>query len=186
VRILVVDDDEVIRHFLCRRMTELGHEAWNAADGDSALESALSHNVDVVISDWQMPGFDGLELCRRIRKARSERYVYFILVTVHGSPGVHEEAIREGVDDYLTKPIDAANLAMRVFVAQRILTFHRQIRRLQSLLPICSYCHKVRNDRDYWQQIEDYVGNLTGADLTHGICPDCYEREVKRLREETP
>ena len=184
MRILIVDDDEAVARFLLNKMVQLGHDAWTAGDGTTALQDAITRDVHVVISDWQMPGMDGLELCRRIRQAQPERYIYFILVTVHGAPGVHEAAIREGVDDYLTKPIDTANLIMRVFVAERILTFHRQIRELRGLLPICAYCHRIRDDRDYWQKIEEYVGSLTGADLTHGICPTCYEREIKRLTKE--
>jgi hypothetical protein len=58
-----------------------------------------------------------------------------------------------------------------------------KIKTLQGLLPICSYCKKIRNDQDYWQQIETYVAEHTQAEFTHGICPDCLEKHIKGQME---
>jgi DNA-binding response OmpR family regulator len=134
-----------------------------------------------------MPGVDGLELCRRIRRRVDAEYVYFILVTARDATKENqEEAADAGVDDFLTKPLDVSELWTRLRVAERILRYTTQVRQLEELLPICSYCKKIRDDRNYWQQIEGYISERTGSDFSHSVCPDCYSRvvlpELEKLR----
>jgi uncharacterized protein with PIN domain len=73
---------------------------------------------------------------------------------------------------------------MRLRVAERILTYATQISRLESMLPICSYCKKVRDDNNYWQQVESYIGDRTETSFSHSVCPSCYEEVVKPQLEE--
>jgi hypothetical protein len=73
------------------------------------------------------------------------------------------------------------NLADRVRELEDALA---QIKQLQGLLPICSYCKKIRDDQNYWQQIEYYIGQRSEAQFTHSICPDCYEQYVVPQLEE--
>ncbi|MBM3856060.1 MAG: response regulator, partial [Verrucomicrobia bacterium] len=143
----------------------------------------------VVVSDWTMPGVDGLELCRRIRRRADAEYVYFILLTARDATKENqEEAADAGVDDFLTKPLDVPELWTRLRVAERILRYTTQVRQLEELLPICSYCKKIRDDRNYWQQIEGYISERTGSDFSHSVCPDCYTRvvlpELEKFRRE--
>ena len=119
-----------------------------------------------------MPGKDGLELCRRLRQMRAENYTYFILVTAQRRSRANLElALDAGVDDFLKKPIGSDEIWNRLRVAERMLGFNRQVKTLESLIPICSYCKKVRNETDLWEQIEQYFNERTGADFTHSICP---------------
>jgi len=83
-----------------------------------------------------------------------------------------------GVDDFLTKPLNADELLNRVRVAERLLGFMNQVRELKRLLPICSYCKKIRDDKDYWHQIETYIHDHTGSDFSHSICPKCYSEHI--------
>jgi len=132
-----------------------------------------------VVSDWLMPRLDGLDLCRRIR-IRGGDYVYFILVT--GQTATEENmkiAADAGVDDFLSKPVRLQDLWVRLRVAERILGFTTQVKELESYLPICGYCRKVRDDKNYWQQIEQYIGTRTGTSFSHGICPECLEKVRK-------
>ena len=76
------------------------------------------------------------------------------------------------------EPLDFAELWMRLRVAERILRYTTQVRQLEQMLPICSYCKKIRDDRNYWQQIEGYISERTGSDFSHSVCPECYERVV--------
>jgi hypothetical protein len=73
-------------------------------------------------------------------------------------------------------------------VAERILRYATQVQQLEAFLPICSYCKKVRDDHNYWQQIEAYINQRTGSEFSHSICPDCYARiiqpELERLKAE--
>ena len=65
---------------------------------------------------------------------------------------------------------------MRLRVAERILQFTTEVRQLESFLPICGYCKKIRDDSNYWQQIESYFKQKQGTQFSHSVCPDCMER----------
>jgi sigma-B regulation protein RsbU (phosphoserine phosphatase) len=75
-------------------------------------------------------------------------------------------------------------------VAERILRYATQVSQLEAFLPICSYCKKIRDDKNYWQQIESYINQRTGTDFSHSVCPDCYQRvimpELEKLRAARP
>ena len=84
-----------------------------------------------------------------------------------------------GIDDFLVKPLDRDQIWMRLKVAERILSYTTQISQLESMLPICSYCKKVRDDNNYWQQVETYITRRTNTSFSHSVCPTCYEQRVK-------
>lgn len=179
MRVLAVEDDPVARRVLRQALERLGHEVVEAADGERALELLKSDPVRVIVSDWVMPHMDGLEFCRRVRARVSEEYVYFILLTsATASVENQREAGDAGVDDFLNKPLDVTELWMRLRVAERILKYATQVRQLEQFLPICSYCKKIRDDQNYWTQIESYINERTGTDFSHSVCPDCYARVV--------
>jgi DNA-binding response OmpR family regulator len=191
LRILTVEDDPVARLVLHQALAKLGHEPVPAVDGESALEALAKEAVRVVVSDWTMPRLDGLELCRRVRARAGADYVYFILLTGRTADLPNrEQAADAGVDDFLTKPLDFTELWMRLRVAERILRFATQVRQLEAFLPICSYCKKVRDDQDYWQQIESYINARTGTDFSHSICPGCYTQvvlpQIEQLKAPAP
>ncbi len=179
MKILAVEDDAVARAVLHRALRRLGHEVVEAPDGEAAWASLAKEPVRVVVSDWMMPRADGLELCRRIRRRAAQDYVYFILLTGRDATEENQRAAADaGVDDFLTKPLDLAELWMRLRVAERILGYTKQVRQLEELLPICSYCKKIRDDQNYWQQMEGYINERTGSEFSHSVCPDCYTRVV--------
>ena len=191
MKILTVDDDQVSRKILVQALHRLGYETAEAADGNEALSILAKDPVRVVVSDWLMPGMDGLDLCHRIRAQVNAEYTYFILLTSREADSANQrEAIEAGVDDFLTKPLDLQELWMRLRVSERILKFTTQVRQLEAFLPICSYCKKVRDDQNYWQQIEGYINQRTGSEFSHSICPDCYQRvivpELAQLRASSP
>ena len=179
MKILSVEDDAVSRAVLRQALRKLGHEVIEAANGDAAWKLVTKEHVRVVVSDWAMPQMDGLELCRRIRKAAGVDYTYFILLTARDATGENQQAAADaGVDDFLTKPLNFDELWNRLRVAERILRYATQVRQLEEMLPICSYCNKIRDDQNYWQQIEGYINERTGSEFSHSICPDCYQRVV--------
>lgn len=179
MKILAVEDDPVASAVLVQTLRRLGHEVVVAVDGEQALRILVSDPVRVVVSDWVMPDVDGLELCRRVRARLGEDYVYFILLTSQlPSEANQREAIEAGVDDFLQKPVVSQEIWMRLRVAERILRYATQVRQLEAFLPICGYCKKVRDDQNYWQQIEGYINARTGTDFSHSVCPDCYARVI--------
>lgn len=190
MKVLAVEDDPVASAVLKRALRKLGHEVVAVKDGNAALEYLASDPVRVVVSDWLMPEVDGLELCRRVRARLGSDYVYFILLTgQQPSEQNQREAIEAGVDDFLQKPLEVQEIWMRLRVAERIVRFATQVRQLEQFLPICGYCKKIRDDSNYWQQIESYINARTGTDFSHSICPDCYtnviQPQLDALRRET-
>lgn len=179
MKVLAVEDDAVARGVLRQALKRLDYDVVEAADGAAAWELLQREPVRVVVSDWLMPEVDGLELCRRIRARPGAEYTYFILLTSNdASHQNRREAAEAGIDDFLMKPLDFEELWTRLRVATRILRYATQVRQLEELMPICSYCKKIRDDQNYWQQIEGYINQRTGSEFSHSICPDCYTRVV--------
>ncbi|MDD5263005.1 MAG: response regulator transcription factor [Methylacidiphilales bacterium] len=178
MKILLAEDDTASRALLENKLREMGHEVFSAPDGEVAWDRFLGSGCSVVVSDWAMPRLDGVDLCRRIREYRSPGYVYFILQTARTGSEDYLKAMHEGVDDFLPKPVDFQELEIRLQVAGRIIGYKTTIQQLQSLLPICMYCKKVRADREYWQQVESYIRDKIGTNFSHGVCPDCYTQFV--------
>jgi len=179
MRVLVVEDDPVSRRIVAAALQGLGHEAIVAEDGQQAWQRLAADTVDVVITDWMMPNVDGLELTRRVRARARERYTWVLLLTALKGKASYLDAMEAGADDFMSKPIDKQELHARLRVAERILGLQQEVKQLEGLLPICSYCKKIRDEGDHWCQVEDYVSRRTEATFSHGICPDCYERHLK-------
>jgi CheY-like chemotaxis protein len=179
MRVLAIEDQPVSAAQLLATLRSLGHVVELATDGASAWERLEAGGYRVVVCDWRMPGMDGLEFCRKVR-ARGGDYVYFILIsTTKVTKESRELALPAGVDDFLAKPVDPDELGMRLHVAERIIGYAAQVKQLESFLPICGYCKKVRTDAEYWQEIETYLARRQGTQITHGICPHCYETRVR-------
>ncbi|HVU16918.1 MAG TPA: response regulator [Candidatus Didemnitutus sp.] len=178
MKVLIVDDEQISQMSVAGAVRSLGHEVFVAGNGLEALNLLAKEEVGVVVSDWRMPVMDGLELCRSVRKG-FERYTYFILLSVAEiSDENYDAALRAEVDDFLPKPVSRRELLGRLHVAERILRFTRQVRQLESYLPICAHCRRVRDDKNYWQQIEGYINERAGTHFSHGVCPDCYQKHV--------
>lgn len=179
MKILAVEDDPTLLLVLSRTLRKLGHDVVEAGSGRAAWEAVATTHVRVVVSDWMMPDMDGLDLCRRIRAREFDDYVYFIILTVKdASPENKQKAADAGVDDFLVKPLHPIDLELRLRVAERVIASTTRIRQLEGLLPICTYCRKVRDDHDYWQQFESYLHQHTNMKLSHSFCPECYEKVV--------
>ncbi|MBI3289239.1 MAG: response regulator [Elusimicrobia bacterium] len=177
MKILVADDDRTSRTLLGGALVKLGYEVVEAADGESAWSSIERTRARIVVSDWVMPDIDGLELCRRVRARRESAYVYFILLSGKrlGAEN-YASAMDQGVDDFLTKPLDLDALRMRLRVAERIVALNERVRTLEGILPMCSYCRRIRDERGSYQSLENYVSDKTPAQFSHGVCPDCVKK----------
>ena len=182
MRILIAEDDPVSGKILQLTLQHYGHEVSMATSGDEAWEIFDREPVRVIVSDWMMPGMDGLEFCRRVRARVKTDYTYFILLTANNTGRENvRKAMDAGIDDFLPKPLDREVISMRLRVAERILEFTTQIRVLKELLPICMYCKRIRDDQDYWQQVETYIHSHTGSNFSHGICPECFTKEMNTI-----
>jgi len=141
MKVLVADDSAVPRLILERNLTALGHEIAAAADGEEAWSLYRSFAPDVILSDWLMPGLDGIELCRRIRSDPADRYTYFVLLTSMTEVEHVITAMVAGADDFMVKPLERTALEAALIGARRVTELHEQLRdqrasleRLNSLL----------------------------------------------------
>jgi phosphoserine phosphatase RsbU/P len=136
--------------------------------------------VRLVISVWLMPGIDGLELCRRIRQRPNTDYTYFILLTANVSDEQnYHTAMQQGVDDFLSKPMDRYQLNIRMRVAERIIKSTSRIKSLENILTICAYTKKINFPEEGWQTIEEFMDRHLGIKVSHGIEPNYYEKVIK-------
>jgi DNA-binding response OmpR family regulator len=174
MKILIAEDDDSLRDVIKLIVANLGHEAVAMSDGAQAWEEFGRRKPSVIISDWVMPELDGLELCRKVRKGFDGAYTYFILLT--GKMSNREnylKAMEAGVDDFMTKPLDEETLRIRLRVAERILGLTSRIGALESFLPICVYCKRIRQDDGRYEQLESYLAKRSEVKFSHGICPSC-------------
>ena len=127
MKVVIADDNVVALKLLRNALLQLGHEVTSTSDGRQALDALNDGTCRLVIADWQMPEMDGLELCRAVRAAGLPGYVYFILLT--GRNGQHDklEALSAGVDDFIVKPFDRAELAARLLGAERLLSLETRV-----------------------------------------------------------
>jgi CheY-like chemotaxis protein/HPt (histidine-containing phosphotransfer) domain-containing protein len=199
MRILVADDDSVTRRILESTLSKLGWDVITAADGEAAwriLQTLQGKNApELAVLDWMMPGMHGPEICRRIRSTPGFEHTYVILLTSRSDKEDLATGLAAGANDYISKPFDPIELEARVRVGERMINLQTSVaarlreleealghvRRLQGLLPICSYCKMVRNGTNYWQQVEAYITANSDLTLTHSVCPKCMDKVMKEI-----
>lgn len=198
MRVLVAEDDPVFIRLL-HRILEPPYDVIIVTDGQQAWHELTSPTPPrIAVVDWMMPLLDGLDLCRRVRASESTASTYILLLTARRNPGDVVVGLEAGADDYITKPFNPDELRARIRVGERIVALEdtlalrvgqlqdalANVKVLQGLLPICSYCKRIRNDQDYWEQLESYVSEHSRAMFTHSICPDCFQEQMKPQLDE--
>src|SRR5438552_443755 len=121
MRILIADDDEVARDLLQHALREAGYKVKVALNGREAIDILRRSSCRMVISDWNMPEMDGVQLCREIRSGDIASYVYTILLTSRDGDADIVEGLSAGADDFITKPFNPAELLVRVRAGERVL-----------------------------------------------------------------
>jgi len=194
MKILIAGDDAMARRLLEGVLLEWGYEVLVTGDGLEAARILTSEDPPpVAILDWAMPGMTGVDVCRRVRETPSASTLYLLLLTARGEQDDVVAALEAGADDFVVKPFHPPELRARVRVGERIARLQRsladrvaaleralaQVMDLQGLLPICMYCKKIRTDSNYWQKVESYIAERSGATFSHGICPECVETRVR-------
>lgn len=192
--VLVADDDAVSLRVLEATLRGWGHEVVSARDGLAAWDILQRPDRPrLAVVDWMMPGLEGPEVCRRAKALGRAVPTYLILLTAKDATDDVVAGLDSGADDYVTKPFDRAELRSRLRVGERVVALQQgmadrvkelelalsQVKQLKGLLPICSYCKKVRDDRNYWQRVETYIAAHSDARFSHGICPDCWAAVIE-------
>jgi len=176
LKILIAEDENISRMVLEASLKKRGHEVIAVENGLKAWAAFQKEYFPVLISDWLMPEMDGLALFRKIRALPRDNYTYLVLLTSLEGKTNYLEAMDAGADDFMTKPFDADQLTARIQVADRILGLHQHVTQLEGLLPICCSCKKIRDGKNNWERVENYIENHSEARFTHGYCPECYAK----------
>ncbi|MCX5875078.1 MAG: response regulator [Deltaproteobacteria bacterium] len=206
-RLLFIDDEEVNRSNFQQTFTE-EYDLLLASSGEEALEIiAQAPGLALILADQRMPGLSGAEVLARARELapHTER----IMITAYSEPDDIMAAINQGhVYRYILKPwaseelriaiiqaveryqlkqenrelllaLEAKNAELEALVRARTL----ELKNLQSLLPICSYCRKIRDDKNAWHGLEEYLHQHTDILFTHGVCPACYDMVIAGFKK---
>ena len=121
IDVLIVDDESISRRMIAYTLSQAGYNVTSASDGESAFRMLEEHGHQLVVSDWDMPGMNGIELCRAIRAADFPRYVYFIMLTSHNRSQDTIDGLSAGADDFIGKPFNPGELIMRANTGKRII-----------------------------------------------------------------
>jgi len=199
MRALIADDNRIETAILSKTVQRLDIDVTVVHDGAEAWEKLTEDDgPSLAILDWMMPKVDGLELCRRIRQNPARAHMYVILLTGRTHQADIVAGLESGADDYIVKPFAPDELRARIQVGTRVLKLQEKlaervteleaalsrVKRLHGLLPICSYCKRIRGDDQYWRQVDAYIVEHTDAKFTHGICPPCSQDLLAEIEEE--
>ena len=190
IRVLIADDDRIATRILAAALEPWRFDVSVVQDGEAAWAHLQAHRPQLAILDWEMPGANGPELCRRARRASGCAGTYIILLTGRDGRANLIEGLDAGADDYLTKPFHREELRARVQVGVRVTTLQLRlaervdelqqalanVQQLEGFIAICSYCKRIRSDAQQWEQMEHYISDHSQAQFSHGICPSCLEK----------
>lgn len=197
-RVLIVDDTTTNIQVL-NEILQNEFRTYFALSGSEALEKAEALRPDLILLDVMMPGMDGFEVCRTLKKDPQLAAIPVIFITALGQAEQESQGLAMGAADYVTKPFNPELVLLRVrnhmeLKWQRDLLEKRnreleealaKVKVLSGIIPICSACKKIRDDRGYWNQLESFIREHSDAEFTHGICPSCarqlYPEEYKRM-----
>jgi len=202
--ILIVDDSPDQQVLLRAFLGKSGHMDLLSADSAKAAFSMLNMDgqeplthIDLILMDVLMPEMDGVEACRQIKSRPHLCDIPIIMVTAKNDHPNLQAAFAAGAIDYITKPVNSVDLLARVASAlalkkemdcrkaregelrrsnEELQKALRDVKVLRGLIPICASCKKIRNDGGFWQQLEEYIGEHSEAEFSHGICQHCVKK----------
>jgi response regulator RpfG family c-di-GMP phosphodiesterase len=196
IKILVVDDDPDILFATSRVIRKAGFNVLEANSGSECLNKAKKYKPDLIFSDVMLPDILGTELCKKIKSDPFFKGTFFILISGKKiSSDEQAEGLDHGADGYIARPISNRELLSRISSIVRILVAERKLDRLvvelqdtlkkvktlSGLLPLCSHCKNIRDDKGYWNEIENFIEEHSDIDFSHSICPKCAEKHYPEM-----
>ena len=196
--ILVVDDDKEVLSVTARILRGANYNVLEGHSGRECIDAVLKHQPDLVLLDVVMPDMEGTEVCRSIKDATETRRTLVVLVSgVRTTADNQADGLDCGADGYIARPFSKKEFLSRVASLLRIkktedelqhekerveklnaelIEAMRRVKKLEGIIPICMYCHRIRTDRETWQNLMDYIGEHTDVMFSHGLCSECLEK----------
>jgi len=198
-KILIADDDNVTRRLIENILMRNAYEFISCQNGDDAFEELKDEDgPKLALLDWVMPGLQGIEICKKLRAIKFNINPYLIILTASMNEKKDVlETFRTGANDFIEKPFDSNELLARVKLGRELVSLHialaerikaleeanQHIKTLQGILPICMHCHKIRNDNQSWERVEEYIAKHSDAQFSHGLCPECRDKHYPDLKK---
>jgi PleD family two-component response regulator len=194
-RILIADDDPINIQLLTKAL-QVTYDICIAVNGFDAIDQVKEVSPDLLILDVMMPDLSGFDVCKILKAEEAYAEIPILFLTAMGTIESEITGLDLGGIDYLTKPVKIDLLKLRVrnhielkrrndLVREQrdqLEAALKRIKQLEGIIPICSYCNKVRDDKSTWTQLEWYVAEHTDALFSHGMCPECFEVQLKIVR----
>lgn len=178
--ILVVDDQPANLKVLLSFLETHDFDVRIAENGERALSVLEKYKPDLILLDIMMPNMNGFETCSAIKANAATADIPIIFMTALNNLEDKIEGFEAGGVDYIVKPFQQAEVLARI---NTHITLRKQqkeleeslaeVKRLEGILPICSFCKKIRDDDGYWQQVEQYISDHSQALFSHGLCSEC-------------
>ena len=185
LKVVVADDDDAVLRLIAKITASAGHETFVARNGDEAWDRISEHNPDLLITDWEMPGLDGIKLCSKLRQERLPFYVYVLLLTAKSQSEDLVMGLDAGADDFLSKPVDPPVLLARLKAGARMVAMERRLHDIANLDPLTGIMNRrsfqelfalewarasrfghslscVMIDLDFFKRINDMYGHAAG------------------------
>ena len=181
--VLIVDDHPLNLKVLGTILRKHGFSLAVATSGREALDFVSRKLPDLILLDVMMPEIDGYEVCRMIKNGTATKNVPVIFLTAKTDTDSIVRGFEAGGVDYVTKPFNPTELLARVRTHISLKRAFNEIKTLRGIIPICSNCKKMRDDRGYWEQVEAYIGKHSDAVFSHSICPDCAKKLYPEIHD---
>ena len=182
--VLVVDDEPTIRMSLTAVVENFGYSCHAVESGEEAIKAIQEKRFDIVISDWQMPGISGLELCQHIRQTSTSGYIYFILLSSNNGADQIVEGLEAGADDFLSKPFNPAELKVRMQIAKRIKSLDTMDITIFSLAKLAE--SRDPETGEHLERVREYTRVLSEQMKTMGLWAEIDEEFIRLMYATSP
>jgi len=196
VTVLIVEDNPKNIQVLGTILMDAKYRVAIAHHGRAAFDTIPKVKPDLILLDIMMPEMDGFEVCQRLKADPATRDIPVIFLTAKTETDDIVKGFDLGGADFITKPFRSKELLARVQTHVALKRLQQDLRKrnqeledalanvktLSGLLPICSYCHKIKNGNGEWERVDAFVSRRTDVDFSHGICPDCAPVHFPDLR----
>jgi response regulator RpfG family c-di-GMP phosphodiesterase len=197
MKVLIVDDEPINAKIAQKFLEKEYSEIVVVDDSRAVMKTMTETDIDLVLLDIRMPYKDGFQVCKEIRNIKKYNDIPIIFLTTEGDIESITKGFDSGGNDYLLKPFKPKELMARVknhlklkkaMDTQKEMNMKLQIaldevKQLSGLLPICSHCKNIRDDKGYWQKVEFFIAGRTDTEFSHGICPDCLTKHYPKMAE---